>query len=206
MLVEGRVLTNAAARVPLDAPLRHEPPTQLAGQRKLSWAIGRFGVMATGRVALDVGACTGGFTTAWLDAGACRVYAVDAGHGQLLGSLRLRPEVVNLERTNVGALTPALVPEPVGVVSVDVSYLALAAAVSQIGALDTAGAVLLGLVKPMFELRLATIPSDPVTLERACERAALGVSAAGWDVLDIAESPVRGARGAVEYFLHGIRR
>ncbi|GAC1305031.1 MAG: TlyA family rRNA (cytidine-2'-O)-methyltransferase [Acidimicrobiales bacterium] len=206
LLVEGRILTNPAARVPLDAPLRHEPSTDLAGHRKLSWAIDCFGVDATDRVALDIGACTGGFTTAWLEAGARRVYAVDAGHGQLLGSLRLCPEVVNLERTNVGSLTPALVPEAVHLVSVDVSYLALAAAVSQIGGLDTDGAVLVGLVKPMFELRLATIPSDPATLGLACERAAAGVGAAGWDVLQVAESPVRGARGAVEYFLHGVRR
>ncbi|GAC1385323.1 MAG: TlyA family rRNA (cytidine-2'-O)-methyltransferase [Acidimicrobiales bacterium] len=206
VLVEGRVLTNAAARVPLDAPLRHEPPTALAGHRKLSWAIERFGIDANNRVALDIGACTGGFTTAWLEVGARRVYAVDAGHGQLLGSLRLRPEVVNLERTNVAALTPALVPEPVDLVSVDVSYLALAEAVRQIGGLDTGGAILLGLIKPMFELRLATIPSDPATLGLACERAVAGGGAAGWDVLQVIESPVRGGRGAVEYFLHGVRR
>src|ERR1700738_1089571 len=83
IVVDGGILTNPNARIPLAAHLRLEPAQDLAGRRKLSWAIERFGVVAAGRVALDVGASTGGFTTAWLDAGAARVYAVDAGHGQL---------------------------------------------------------------------------------------------------------------------------
>ena len=74
-----------------------------------------------GRVALDLGAAAGGFTTVLLELGAVRVYAVDAGHGQLLGSLRADPRVVNLEGTNLGELTPGLVPEPVDLVSVDLS-------------------------------------------------------------------------------------
>lgn len=205
VVVEGRILTNPAARVPLDAPIRHAPPGQLAGTAKLGWALAQFGVATDGVVALDVGACTGGFTTAWLEAGARRVYAVDAGHGQLLGSLRLDPRVVNLERTNVGSLTPALVPEPVGAVSVDVSYLALAAAVSQLTGVVRPGAVLVGLVKPMFELRMATIPSDPVVLGRARDAAVAGVRAAGWEVRAAVESPVRGGRGAVEFFIHAVR-
>src|SRR5665213_4010893 len=70
ILVEGRVLTNPAAQVPAGAPIRFDPPSDLAGRRKLSWAIDHFGLDATGRTALDVGASTGGFTTAWLEAGA----------------------------------------------------------------------------------------------------------------------------------------
>lgn len=207
VVVEGRVLTNPRARVPLDAPLHHEPPSRLAGAAKLGWAIEHFAVDATGRTALDVGACTGGFTTAWLEGGARVVYAVDAGHGQLLGSLRLDPRVVNLERTNVGTLSQESVPESIDAVSVDVSYLSLAAAVTQLGPLAIAsGAVLLGLVKPMFELRLATIPTDPATLQRACDEAVTGIDAAGWSVQGAVESPVRGGRGAVEFFVHALRR
>lgn len=207
VVVEGRILTNPAARVPLDAPLRHAPPARLAGAGKLGWAVSHFGVAASGLVALDVGACTGGFTTAWLEAGARRVYAVDAGHGQLLGSLRADPRVVNLERTNVADLSPGLVPEPVDVVSVDVSYLALRAAVAQLDRLSfPPGAELVGLVKPMFELRLATIPSDPATLARARDEAVAGIAAAGWEILDAVESPIRGGRGAIEFFVHARRR
>lgn len=206
VVVEGRILTNPAARVPIDSPLRHDPPARLAGQAKLEWALDRFGVIAREVVALDIGACTGGFTSAWLAAGARRVYAVDAGHGQLLGSLRLDPRVVNLERTNVGDLSVALVPEPVDAISVDVSYLSLRAAVAQLGSVELAPAAeLVGLVKPMFELRLATIPSDPGTLARARDEAMAGVAAAGWEVRDAAESPVRGGRGAIEFFIHAVR-
>ena len=206
VVVEGRILTNPAAQVPLDAPLRHVPAAQLAGTAKLVWALAQFGVSASGAVALDVGACTGGFTTAWLQAGARRVYAVDAGHGQLLGSLRLDPRVVNLERTNVSALGVEVIPEAVDAVSVDVSYLSLAAAVGQLSSLARPGTVLVGLVKPMFELRMATIPSDPVVLGQARDAAVTGVTAAGWEVEAAVESPVRGGRGAVEFFVLAKRR
>jgi 23S rRNA (cytidine1920-2'-O)/16S rRNA (cytidine1409-2'-O)-methyltransferase len=207
ILVDGRLLTNPNARVTPGAHLRFEPPHDLAGRRKLSWGIERFGIAATGRVALDVGASTGGFTTAWLEAGATRVYAVDAGHGQLLGSLRQDSRVVNLERTNVGQLSATLVPEPVSLVSVDVSYLSLAAAVRQLeeGVSWCDDADLLGLVKPMFELRLATIPDDAPTLERARDEAVNGVRSAQWHVMAVEESPIRGGKGAVEFLLHAKR-
>lgn len=206
IVVEGRVLDNPRAQVATDAPVRHQPTPELAGRRKLGWAIERYGVEASGRTALDIGACTGGFTTAWLAAGAARVYAVDAGHGQLLGSLRQDPRVVNLEQTNVGDLSGALVPGAVQLVSVDVSYLSLAAAVAQLENVAVVpGAILLGLVKPMFELRLPTIPGDRPTRERARGEAVAGVVAAGWEVLGADECPVRGRRGAVELFVHARR-
>jgi 23S rRNA (cytidine1920-2'-O)/16S rRNA (cytidine1409-2'-O)-methyltransferase len=190
-----------------DAAVRWVAPTDLRGRRKLSWAIDHFGVGAAGRVALDVGACTGGFTTALLDAGAARVYAVDAGHGQLLGSLRQDPRVINLERTNVGALRPGLLPEPIDVVTVDVSYLSLSAAVAELTEAATLAedADLLGLVKPMFELRLPTISTDPAVLKEARDRARDGVEHAGWTVIGADECPVRGHKGAVEFVLHARR-
>src|SRR5688500_13810486 len=123
---------------------------ELRGSAKLRWALDRFDVDPGGRVCLDVGASTGGFTTVLLERGATRVYAVDAGHGQLLGSLRQDPRVTNLEATNVGDLSTALVGDPIDLVTVDVSYLALSAAVAQLASVDLAsGAILLGLVKPM---------------------------------------------------------
>jgi len=203
MVVEGRVLSNPSAQVAPDAAVHHQPPPDLAGRRKLAWALDHFGVDAADRIVLDVGASTGGFTTAWLDAGARRVYAVDVGHGQLLGGLRQDPRVINLERTNVADLGGALVPDPVDRVSVDVSYLSLAAAVAQVGGLDLAGgAELLGLVKPMFELRLATIPTDRATLDQARDAAIAGAETAGWKVLGAEECPLHGAKGAIEFFLH----
>src|SRR4051794_36798369 len=145
----------------------------------------------------------GGSPHVLLDAGARRVYAVDAGHGQLAGRLRQDPRVVNLEATNLGSLSCQLVPDPVDVVTLDLSYLSLADAVPQLAALDLAAGVdLIALVKPMFELHLDHAPTDPDSLAAAVTAARAGVTAAGWTVAATMESPVRGARGAVEALLH----
>jgi 23S rRNA (cytidine1920-2'-O)/16S rRNA (cytidine1409-2'-O)-methyltransferase len=204
--VDGFVVTNPEARVLVDAQVRRRRTAGLRGETKLSAALAAFGINVIGRVALDVGAAAGGFTRVLLEAGARRVYAVDAGHGQLLGSLRQDPRVVNLEATNVGDLTASLIPEPVEVVSIDVSYLSLSAAAAQLDRIHLArSADLVGLVKPMFELRRATAPVDDASLAAALAAAAAGVEAAGWTVVSTMASPVLGARGARELLLHARR-
>jgi 23S rRNA (cytidine1920-2'-O)/16S rRNA (cytidine1409-2'-O)-methyltransferase len=186
-----------------DTPATHAP---LRGEAKLRAALAGFDVRAAGRICLDLGAAAGGFTRVLLEAGAVRVYAVDAGFGQLLGSLRQDPRVVNLEATNVAALDTRLIPDAIELVTVDVSYLALAAAVAQLNRIAMAhDADLIGLVKPMFELRLATAPSDAISVDAATTRAAAGIAAAGWRVISTMPSPVLGGRGAVEALLHARR-
>jgi len=178
----------------------------LRGEAKLRAALAVFGVDVRGRTCLDVGAAAGGFTRVLLESGATRVYAVDAGFGQLLGSLRQDPRVLNLEATNVSKLDMRLVPDPIDVVTIDVSYLALAAAAAQLAGIVLADdADLVGLVKPMFELRLPTAPTDQKTVEAAIERAATGIEEAGWRVVGSMPSPVLGGRGAVEALLHARR-
>jgi 23S rRNA (cytidine1920-2'-O)/16S rRNA (cytidine1409-2'-O)-methyltransferase len=204
--VDGLIVTNPKARIAADAQVRRRLPVPLRGEVKLRAALVAFQVDVTGRIALDVGAAAGGFTRVLLEAGATRVYAVDAGHGQLLGSLRQDPRVVNLEATNVAVLDRRLVPEPIAVVTIDVSYLSLTAAAEQLRSIDTAPAAdLIGLVKPMFELRRPTAPLDDASLAAALEAARRGVSGAGWTVLASIPSPVAGARGARELFLHARR-
>ena len=169
-------------------------------------ALAGFGVDVNARVCLDLGAAAGGFTRVLLEAGATCVYAVDVGFGQLLGSLRQDPRVRNLEATNVSKLDTRLVPDAIEVVTIDVSYLALAAAVAQLGGIVLSDdADLVGLVKPMFELRLPSAPSDPGVVQLAIERAATGIEAAGWRVIASMPSPVLGGRGAVEALLHARR-
>ena len=180
---------------------------ELRGSVKLRAALDAFDVRVEGRIALDVGASTGGFTTVLLERGAAKVYAVDAGHGQLLGSLRQDPRVVNLEATNIAELDDELVADAVDLVTVDVSYLPLRHAVTQLHRIAFAdGTDLVGLVKPMFELRLETAPSDPDVLQQALAKAVDGVTAAGWTVIDTMGSPVTGAKGAPELFLHATWR
>jgi 23S rRNA (cytidine1920-2'-O)/16S rRNA (cytidine1409-2'-O)-methyltransferase len=209
VIVDGRPVLNPRSLVAADASVRLASSVALQGERKLSWAISRFLPNVAARTALDIGACTGGFTTALLGAGAAKVYAVDAGFGQLRGTLRQDPRVVNLERTNLSEINRDVIADPIGVLTVDVSYLSLASAVGQVSAAVNfvPGAELLGLVKPMFELRLATIPAsdDRDTLDYALAVASDGVAKAGWTIIDADECPVRGNHGAVEFFIHARR-
>jgi 23S rRNA (cytidine1920-2'-O)/16S rRNA (cytidine1409-2'-O)-methyltransferase len=202
--VDGVVASNPRARVPRGAAVTIAPPAAPPrGARKLAAGLSRFAVPVAGRVALDVGAAAGGFTHALLAAGARRVYAVDAGHGQLLGSLRSDGRVVNLERTNLGVLTPALVPDLVEVITVDLSYLSLARAAPQLEAVAIApDADLVALVKPMYELGLGHPPAEPGQRAKAAEIAMAAFEAARWRAPRWMPSPLPGRRGAIEYLIH----
>ncbi|HKP19779.1 MAG TPA: SAM-dependent methyltransferase [Gaiellaceae bacterium] len=207
VLVDGRVATNPQSLVRRDASITIRRDQPLRGEAKLAAALTGFGVAVAGRVALDLGAAAGGFTRTLLAAGAARVYAVDAGFGQLLGSLRRHPAVVVLERTNLADLSRALVPEAVGVLTSDLSYVALARALPQLEGrvafeLD---ADLLAVVKPQFELGLPQAPTEPAHRAEAAALAVRGAERAGWAAHGVEESPVRGARGAIELLLHATR-
>jgi 23S rRNA (cytidine1920-2'-O)/16S rRNA (cytidine1409-2'-O)-methyltransferase len=204
--VDGFPRTNPAMLVARDASIVLRTPQPLAGEAKLRAALEAFAPAIEGRVAIDVGAAAGGFTRVLLDAGARRVYAVDAGFGQLLGSLRQDSRVINLERTNLGELDAKRVPDAIEIVTIDVSYISLARAVPQLAQLSFApGAELIALVKPMFELALADAPTDSVSLAEAARRATVAIEEAGWSVASVIESPVLGHHGAKELLLHARR-
>lgn len=206
MWVDGFPRTNPAMQVARDASVVLRTPQPLAGEAKLRAALAAFSPPIVDRVALDIGAAAGGFTRVLLEAGARRVYAVDAGFGQLVGSLRQDARVVNLERTNLGALDRTLVPDVIDVVTIDVSYISLASAVPQLGELAFApDCDLVALVKPMFELALPEAPTDEATLARALRLATVGIEQAGWSVIASMASPVRGHHGAKELLVHARR-
>ena len=206
--VDGRIVQNPRSLVRTDAVITIEPRhPPLRGQAKLAAAIAAFGVDCRDRVALDVGAAAGGFTRVLLEAGCRRVYAVDAGHGQLAGWLRQDARVIDLEGHNLGELDTTLVPDAVEIVTIDVSYLSLGAAAPQLERVRIAGgAELVALVKPQFELASSDAPDTDQELERALASAAFGFERAGWRVLSFIDSPVRGARGARELLLYARRR
>jgi 23S rRNA (cytidine1920-2'-O)/16S rRNA (cytidine1409-2'-O)-methyltransferase len=206
VLVDGRIVTNPASLVRLGASIVVVTPRVLRGEVKLQAALDTFQVSVAGRVALDVGASTGGFTRVLLRAGATRCYAVDVGHGQLLGSLRCDSRVVDLESTNLGDLNRRLVPEAIDLITMDLSYLSLASAVPQLDWIAIADdADIIVLVKPMFELGLPALPEEGALLKRAVVRAIQGIELGRWKVLAQMESPVRGAGGAIEFFLRARR-
>jgi 23S rRNA (cytidine1920-2'-O)/16S rRNA (cytidine1409-2'-O)-methyltransferase len=203
VLVNGVPAASPRTRVRTDAVVRIRRSRPLRGTIKLAGALTAFGIDVAGAVALDLGAAAGGFTQALMDAGAARVYAVDAGTGQLRGWLRADPRVINLERTNLAALGPDLIGEPVNLITMDLSYLAVADAIGQIDRrMLVPAAELVALVKPTFELHAAVLASHPQQVAAAVEAAGRALEVHGWRVQGQQPSPVQGARGAVEVLVH----
>jgi 23S rRNA (cytidine1920-2'-O)/16S rRNA (cytidine1409-2'-O)-methyltransferase len=203
VLVNGVPAQSPRTRVRADAAIQIRHPRPLRGTIKLAHALAVFGIGAAGAIALDLGAAAGGFTQALLDAGAARVYAVDVGVGQLRGRLRADPRVINLERTNLAQLGPNLITEPANLITMDLSYLAIADAIGQIDRQMLAPAAqLIALVKPTFELHAATLVDQPQQIATATGTAARGLEDHGWRILGQQPSPIPGANGAVEILLH----
>ena len=207
VLVDGRFLTNPAARVLADASLRVQPSRRLRGDVKLAHALDVLAVSVVGRVAVDVGANVGGFTTSLLDRGARRVYAVDAGVGQLLGRLRVDARVVNLEGHNLGILDATIVADVVEVITMDLSYLSVADAVPQLEQLRIhADADLVALVKPTFELSRPTLAATINDIDDGIRHATSAIQRATWTIVASCSAPPTGRRGAREAFIHAKRR
>jgi 23S rRNA (cytidine1920-2'-O)/16S rRNA (cytidine1409-2'-O)-methyltransferase len=181
------------------------------GALKLRHALDHFGLGATGRIALDIGASTGGFTETLLAAGAARVYAVDNGRGQLHPDLAADPRVVSLEGMDARTLDASVIPVPAGVVVADVSFVSLTKVLPAALALTAPGAWLAVLIKPQFELEPGRVPRDGIVKDEAArEEAVTRVTAwvgalDGWQVLGCTPSPIHGGGGNVEFLL-GARR
>ena len=150
---------KASEEIPIDAALdaRAPHPYVSRGGVKLAAALDRFGFDPKGRVCLDVGASTGGFTQVLLERGAAKVYAVDVGRGQLHESLRKRPEIVSLEETDIRDLSPARLDAPPDLVTVDVSFISLKLVLPAALALAKPPAQLVALIKPQFEAGRAAL-------------------------------------------------
>jgi len=181
------------------------------GGLKLVKGLDHFGIDPAGLVGLDVGASTGGFTDVLLSRGAAKVYAVDVGHGQLAWSLRQDPRVVVLERTNARHLDRAAVPDPVGIVVCDASFIGLETVLPAPLSLAAPGAWLVALIKPQFEVgpdRVGKggVVRDPELHREVCDRITAWLAARpGWQVLGVTESPITGPEGNVEFLIGGRR-
>ena len=179
------------------------------GGLKLVKGLDHFGIDPAGLVGLDVGASTGGFTDVLLHRGAAKVYAVDVGHGQLAWSLRQDPRVVVLERTNARHLDRAAIPDPVGIVVCDASFIGLETVLPAPLSLAAPGAWLVALIKPQFEVgpdRVGKggVVRDPELHREVCDRITAWLGARpGWRVLGVTESPITGPEGNVEFLIGG---
>ncbi|MGE0743934.1 MAG: TlyA family RNA methyltransferase [Rhodospirillales bacterium] len=204
------VLDKPGALLAPDAPLElrgKEHPWVSRGGMKLAHALAHFAFDPAGRVCLDIGASTGGFTDVLLAHGATRVYAVDVGHGQLDWKLRNDPRVVVLERTNARHLTAAEIPERPDFIVCDASFIGLEVVLPASLALAAPGAVLVALIKPQFEVGKGQVGKggvvrDPALHQAVCERIRDWLTARpGWAVLGIAESPILGPEGNREFLI-----
>jgi 23S rRNA (cytidine1920-2'-O)/16S rRNA (cytidine1409-2'-O)-methyltransferase len=212
--VDGETVGKPGALVAPDATivLSPEAGTHVSrGGLKLEAALDAFGLDPQGRVALDVGASTGGFTEALLARGAARVYAVDVGRGQLHDSLRADPRVASLEATDARKIDAVLVPEPVGAIVADVSFISLTQALPAALARAAPDAWIIALVKPQFEAGREAVGKGGIVRkeedrERAVTRVRAFLESEGWDVLGVIPSPIEGGSGNVEFLIAARRR
>lgn len=208
VMADGRPVLKASVLLAEDAVVDATPahPWVGRGALKLEHALAAWPISLEGRVALDVGASTGGFTEVCLAAGARRVYAIDVGRGQLHASLTDDPRVVSLEGLDVRALTPAQIPEAPQVVVCDVSFIGLAKALPAALDLAAENADLVALVKPQFEVGPERVGKgglvkDPEARAQALEGVKAFLVEAGWDVQATLDSPIEGGDGNREYLL-----
>ena len=206
---DGRLVTKASEPLDETCDLKAQPahPYVGRGALKLVHALELWPVVVEGRVVLDVGASTGGFTEVCLEHGAARVYAVDVGRGQLHPKLAADPRVVALEGVDARTLTAELIPEPPNLVVCDASFIGLAKVLPRALALAATDADLIALVKPQFEVGpdlvgKGGIVRDAEARARALADVASFLTTSGWTVLDTADSPIQGGDGNSEYLLH----
>ena len=192
------VVVKSSTEIPVDATLRAASahPYVSRGGVKLAAALDALGYEIAGRVCLDVGASTGGFTDVLLARGARRVYAVDVGHGQLHTSLRERAEVTVFEDTDIRTLDAARLPEPPDIVVVDVSFISLKKVLPAALALAAPRMNLIALIKPQFEVGPERVGKrgvvrDAVLHREVCERIAQWLEGIGWHVEGIEQSPIQ---------------
>lgn len=214
VLVADSVCDKAGTRVEIDAEIRirgQELAYVSRGGLKLERALKAFDLEVQGRVAVDVGASTGGFTDCLLHYGVCRIYAVDVGYGQLAWKLREDSRVVNMERTNIRDLScGALDPSP-DLAVIDASFISLAKVLPPTLEVLQPGADIVALVKPQFEVGKGNVGKggivrDPALHQMVIDKVEQYAVALGLEVVDTCQSPVLGAKGNREFLMHLARR
>lgn len=194
----------------VDMEVRESRKYVSRGGLKLEHALKQFSLSAAGRVCLDVGASTGGFTDVLLQDGAARVYAVDVGYGQLDYGLRQDTRVVCLEKTHACRLTDEQIPEKVEVLVVDTSFISLERVLPAVWPFLQQGGWCVALIKPQFEvaakhLRQGVVRDEAIRMQAVERIRRMAESLSGAQTIGVTESPIRGPKGNVEFLL-GIQR
>ncbi|MSN24501.1 MAG: TlyA family rRNA (cytidine-2'-O)-methyltransferase [Geobacter sp.] len=209
VVVGDHAVDKSGHQVPLDADIRIKGdvlPFVSRGGLKLRKALDLFEVDASGLVAVDVGASTGGFTDCLLQAGALKVFAVDVGHGQLAWKLQQDPRVINIEKTNIRYLTPDQLGEAPDLAVIDASFISLSKVLPATVALLKPGGSIIALIKPQFEVGKGEVGKggivrDPVAHQRVIDEVSNTAQAMGLTVAGVCESPITGADGNREFLI-----
>lgn len=177
------------------------------GGLKLEKAMTHLGVTLEGKICMDVGASTGGFTDCMLQNGAVKVYSVDVGHGQLAWKLRNDERVVCMEKTNIRYVTPEEIPDRIQFVSIDVSFISLTKVLGPVKALMEPDGEVVCLIKPQFEAGREKVGKRGVVREKSVhleviEMVASFAGSIGFEALHLEFSPIKGPEGNIEYLLH----
>lgn len=210
VVVDDHRIDKAGTRVSPLADIRlkgADIPYVSRGGLKLERGLDAFAVAVQGRVAIDVGASTGGFTDCLLQHGAARVFAVDVGYGQLAWKLRDDPRVVNLERTNIRDLSRSQLDEPPSLAVIDASFISLKLALPPTLKLLTPDAEVIALIKPQFEVGKGKVGKGGVVRDPEQHRETVAAIEAvavelGCRVGEVIESPLLGPKGNREFLIH----
>jgi 23S rRNA (cytidine1920-2'-O)/16S rRNA (cytidine1409-2'-O)-methyltransferase len=209
-----RRLDSSGAKVDAELPVTlkgQDHPWVSRGGLKLAHGLAHFKFNATGRTCVDVGASTGGFTDVLLTHGAAKVYAVDVGYGQFAHKLRTDARVVTLERTNARALDRALIPDPVGAVVCDASFIGLRTVLPAAMALTAPEAWLIALIKPQFEVGKGRVGKkgvvrEPELHQEVCDTITAWMAEQdGWRVAGVTQSPITGPEGNIEFLIGAVK-
>jgi 23S rRNA (cytidine1920-2'-O)/16S rRNA (cytidine1409-2'-O)-methyltransferase len=210
LLVDDVAVTKAGAPVSPDAAIRvrgDDCPYVSRGGLKLAGALDDLGIDVSGKVVLDVGASTGGFTDVCLKRGAARVFAVDVGTNQLDYSLRRDPRVVSLEKTNARHLTPEALPGPADLAVIDVSFISITKILPAVAACLSPGGAVVAMVKPQFEagrekVGKGGVVRDPDARAEAVDKVVAAAVGLGMTSLGRADARIQGPKGNQETFVH----
>ena len=177
------------------------------GGLKLEKAMTHYGVTLNGKICMDVGASTGGFTDCMLQNGAVKVYSVDVGHGQLAWKLRNDERVVCMEKTNIRYVTPEDIPDRIQFASIDVSFISLTKVLGPVKELLTEDGQIVCLIKPQFEAGREKVGKKGVVREKSThleviESVIAFAKSIGFGILNLEFSPIKGPEGNIEYLLY----
>lgn len=216
LILAGKILTGdqlldkPGLKISRDTVLRVRGDTSSyvsRGAHKLLRALDHFAIDLTGKICLDIGASTGGFTQVCLERGATRVYAVDVGHNQLNWKIRSDARVISMEGVNIRTAAASIVPEKVQFVCIDTSFISLKLVLPAVPKYITSGSTIVALIKPQHEVGKDNVGKggivrDPELHKQVTADLSTFAQSIGFEVLGLIESPIKGTTGNTEFLIY----